>query len=79
MTDLGQVDVLQVVPHIPRYADMEAEAEVAELGGLKVRICSLRHLVAMKVAAGRPQDLADLEALRLAHPGFDWDAEGRPE
>ncbi len=67
-TRLGQIDVLQGLPQVPRYAELEAAAEDAELEGLTVRVCSLAHLVAMKEAAGRPQDQVDLDALRAAHP-----------
>lgn len=36
----------------------------ARLPGLEVSVVSLRDLIALKEAAGRPQDLADLEVLR---------------
>lgn len=74
-TDLGQIDILQGVPHIPRYEEMVRESELAVVDGMEVRVCSLRHLVAMKLAAGRPEDVKDLEALKIAQPEFDW-AEG---
>ena len=67
-TELGVVDVLQGLPQIPRYAELDAEADGAELEGVSVRICSLRHLVAMKRSADRPMDRIDLDALRTAHP-----------
>jgi hypothetical protein len=34
--------------------------------GHQVRFCGYEHLVAMKEAAGRPEDLLDLERLRQA-------------
>lgn len=70
-TDLGHVDVIQGVPHVPSYAEMVAEAEVVELDvGLVVRVCSGRHLLGMKRAANRPRDIDDIEALLEAHP--EW-------
>lgn len=68
VTELGCVDVLQGLPQVPRYAELDAEAEDADLEGLSVRVCSLRHLIAMKRAADRPMDRVDLDALRTAHP-----------
>jgi predicted nucleotidyltransferase len=34
------------------------------LDGIPVRVCGLEHLLAMKRAAGRPEDLKDLERLK---------------
>ena len=62
-TSLGGLDVLQRVPGLPPYESLASAGLVAELDGLPVRICSLAHLRAMKAAAGRPQDVADLAAL----------------
>ena len=66
-TELGQVDVLQGLPQVPRYAELDAAAEAIDLDGLPVRVCSLEHLLAMKRASDRPRDHDDLEALEAAH------------
>lgn len=73
-TRLGEVDVLQGLPQIPRYAELLRSAEVAEVEGTRVAVCSLEHLRAMKRAADRPMDRIDLEALDVAHS-----SEPRPE
>lgn len=45
-------------------------AAVARLGDQEIRVLAIDDLVEMKRAAGRPQDLADVEALRaLGQPG----------
>ncbi|MCX7722300.1 MAG: nucleotidyltransferase [Verrucomicrobiae bacterium] len=45
-----------------------AKADVCESGpGITVRIVSLGTLLEMKRAAGRPQDLADIDELNLLH------------
>lgn len=46
------------------FATMLAEALVKDLNGVPIRVASIRHLVRLKRMAGRPQDLADIEALR---------------
>jgi hypothetical protein len=56
------VDVM--LAPVTSFEDLWAEAKVVEVGGVQVRIASVRHLISMKEAAGRPQDLADLERLR---------------
>ncbi len=66
-TELGRVDVLQGLPTVPSYATLNERAHEAEIGDVTVRICSLGDLREMKRAAGRPVDVADLEALAIAH------------
>jgi predicted nucleotidyltransferase len=65
-TDLGQVDVLQGLPQVPRFAELEDRAEEVEIDGLVVRVCALEHLMDMKRAGGRARDQDDLEALEAA-------------
>jgi len=62
-TRLGGLDVIQRLPGLPAYAELRESALAAELDEMSVWICSLAHLRAMKAAAGRPQDAADLAAL----------------
>jgi predicted nucleotidyltransferase len=73
-TELGQVDVLQGLPQIPRYGELKGQAKEVDLDGLVVRVCSLEHLLAMKRASARPRDQEDVEALEAAQ-GRDqvWD------
>ncbi|MFL5873277.1 MAG: hypothetical protein ACJ75T_07380 [Solirubrobacterales bacterium] len=66
-TSLGEVDVLQGLPQIPRYDELAPQAADTELEGVQIRVCSLQHLRAMKRAADRPLDRLDLEALEIAH------------
>lgn len=62
-TDLGRLDVIQGLDGVPAYDDLRAQATEAEVLGVSVLICSRDHLKAMKRAAGRTRDLADLEDL----------------
>lgn len=66
MTELGQIDVLQGLPQVPRYEQLENQARDIDLEGLTVRVCSLEHLLEMKRASDRPRDKDDLEALEAA-------------
>jgi len=63
VTRAGWFDVLNVESTGRRYDDLRAGALTIELRGLKVDVVGLRDLIRMKKAAGRPQDLADIEAL----------------
>ena len=65
-TELGQVDVLQGLPQIPRFDDLEKQARDVDVEGLAVRVCSLEHLLEMKRASDRPRDHEDVEALEVA-------------
>jgi predicted nucleotidyltransferase len=66
-TDLGPVDVLQGLPQIPAFGELDADAVEVDLDGTVVRVCSLGSLLAMKRASGRARDRDDLEALESAH------------
>lgn len=49
------------------YPWLAEDAETAEALGLTLRVASLPKLLAMKRAAGRPQDLEDVARLVLGH------------
>lgn len=65
-TDHGRLDILQLVAPDLEYADLKASAVADTVFGHRVRFCGFDHLVAMKEAAGRPEDLIDLKRLREA-------------
>lgn len=66
-TELGQVDILQGLPQIPRYSELRHDARRADIEGLGVWVCSLDSLLAMKRGSDRPRDRDDREALEAAH------------
>jgi predicted nucleotidyltransferase len=49
---------------VVNFDELWAEAMVVTIGGVEVRIASIPYLIRMKEAAGRTQDLADVERLR---------------
>jgi predicted nucleotidyltransferase len=62
-TNLGRLDVVQGLDGVPSFEDLRSRATEAEILGSRVWICSREDLKAMKRAAGRTRDLADLEDL----------------
>jgi predicted nucleotidyltransferase len=66
-TELGSLDVVQGLPGVPSYTELRSRALEVDLMGVIVAVCSLTDLRAMKRAAGRTRDLADLEDLDMAH------------
>lgn len=65
-TDLGRLDVVQGLDGVPGYEELRPRASEAEILGVTVAVCSVDDLKAMKRAAGRTRDLADLEDLEAA-------------
>jgi predicted nucleotidyltransferase len=65
-TDLGRLDVVQGLEGVPAYEELRSRANEAEVLGVNVAVCSVEDLRAMKRAAGRGQDLVDLENLDAA-------------
>jgi predicted nucleotidyltransferase len=66
MTQAGPLDVVNI-EHLagppPSYDSLRESALVIELSELEVAVAGLSDLIRMKRAAGRPHDLADIEAL----------------
>jgi predicted nucleotidyltransferase len=62
----GNLDLLVCPEGSPDYAQLRSRADRMELDGLTVAVASVEDLIAMKRAAGRPQDLLDLESLEIA-------------
>jgi predicted nucleotidyltransferase len=65
-TDLGRLDVVQGLDGVPAFEELHARAAETEVLGVRVAVCSVEDLRAMKLAAGRTRDLADLEDLDAA-------------
>lgn len=65
-TDLGRLDIVQGLEGVPNFEELRGRASEAEVLGVKVAVCSVDDLRAMKQAAGRGQDLVDLENLDAA-------------
>ncbi len=65
-TPAGDIDLLINPAGAPPYGTLRRRADIVELGGQSVRIASIEDMLAMKNAAGRPQDLIDVESLESA-------------
>ena len=66
VTDEGNLDLLVEPDGAADYGTMRRRAVEIELDGITVAVASIDDLIAMKDAAGRPQDLIDIEALETA-------------
>lgn len=62
-TVAGGVDYFSEVPGGVPYPELRERAVGAVARGMLIRIASVRDLVRMKTAAGRPQDLEDIALL----------------
>jgi hypothetical protein len=59
-TSSGWLDVHRSVDGMPPYDELKRNAEEIDLGDFSVLAASPDDMIAMKRAAGRPQDIADL-------------------
>jgi hypothetical protein len=65
-TSHGPLDILQWVAGVeadPAYPVLAREVLTVKFRGIDIRVCGIEHLRAMKRAAGRKQDLNDLDEL----------------
>lgn len=62
-TRFGRLDILQHVEPELEYATLREDSIEDQVFGQAVRFCGFEHLIAMKEAAGRDQDLVDLARL----------------
>ena len=51
------------------FSDLQRDAVKVPLQGVQIPVCSIQHLIEMKVQSGRPHDLLDIENLRLIQSG----------
>lgn len=59
----GGIDVMHQVPGGRSYAELSEQSLHVQLGGIDIPVVSLDDLIQMKLARGRPIDLADVAAL----------------
>lgn len=64
----GGIDVMHEVPGGRTYDDLSKDALRIQLGDIEVPVVSLDDLIQMKLARGRPLDLADVAALTDEDP-----------
>jgi predicted nucleotidyltransferase len=62
-TDAGRLDLLTAPAGSQGYNQLRANAAHYEIGGFLVKVAEIEDLLAMKAAAGRPKDLADIAEL----------------
>ena len=62
-TRAGRLDVMQDEPGIPPYHELASRALTVAVGDNEIQVCSRDDLIAMKRAAGRDIDRADLAHL----------------
>jgi len=59
----GGIDVMHEVPGGRSYAELSGQSLHVQLGGIDIPVVGLDDLIQMKLARGRPIDLADVAAL----------------
>lgn len=66
-TPLGEIDLLSEETASVSFVNLLERSEIRRIDAVEAPICSLADLVALKRAAGRERDLADLSDLEATH------------
>ena len=66
-TPLGEIDLLSEETASVSFVNLLERSEIRRIDAVEAPICSLADLVALKRAAGRGRDLADLSDLEATH------------
>ena len=74
VTRAGNLDCLGTSAGLPGFDPLWRTATRMDVGGFTVRVAALRDLIAMKLAAGRPKDLIEVEVLRALEEEIDASA-----
>jgi predicted nucleotidyltransferase len=61
----GPIDLLREPDGAPPYEGLRRRADRIDMDGVAILVASLDDLEAMKLAAGRPKDLLDLEEIEV--------------
>lgn len=73
-TDVGPLDLLAEIPGAHSYDDLLVDSFEIDEQGLKFRCVTLKRLIKLKAAAGRPKDfeaMAELKAILEELQGLD--------
>lgn len=62
-TDAGDLDILGTPAGTDGYSDLARTADHTDVGKFEVLVASVDDLIRMKLAAGRPKDLIEVEVL----------------
>jgi hypothetical protein len=62
-TGKGRLDILKRAKGMVDYEDLREHAVEATVGDVALRVAARDHLIAMKLASGRPKDLQDVADL----------------
>ncbi|HXX61648.1 MAG TPA: hypothetical protein VEI48_10205, partial [Candidatus Sulfotelmatobacter sp.] len=70
-TDAGDLDIIATPAGTAGYHDLSRTAATIDLDGMRVQVASIDDLMRMKLAAGRPKDLIELEVLGALRDELD--------